>query len=1165
MLRIASSTAEAIDDYVGRRCGFRLSDLTEVALSYSDQRMEATAPHWPSGDRFSFEEQEGEDIRDRALRIRMAPALVTDAEVQASGEFSLDGGWIARCSRPKRAARAWQWATMSEPNLRVNLNPGGHTLYQALAVEGPNAVYPVPASFVLNAVGASMGHLAGLAARDPASLSRAESLTSKRLFRVLAPRTPADSTESPSEDAGKAGGPSGLDVDVVLLPGSRHAFAIAIVGALSGDQLVRALDEADLRLAAVSGRSMREAGVPLAHGGVVRRLVVYGGPISQIAPNVIKPGTQHFHVEELAGFALEAEQDELGIDLVWQFLDEVTSLPGIEELYCWDLYEIWRFWRRYGVVNATGAPITLMVSDEHGMDSWDTSASWEPIEEMLAASGLPPISEWFIAEHEGAGQARLWDRNGYALHVVADPPLIVTASLGKELPALGIDPAFALGIADGVRLTCSGSALVANAIRQPNDCPLMVRLGFTVKRPPSPERKESSEGTLDEEGPLMAIGVRLLDAESPTVDILLGPDWLESLANDTELAHDSLGHAVIAGAGALAGHRVDDKDWKRSSAEAMTAWHGMPPVAALRARETGLTMRGKGHVRLPRSGASMARANRMLAQTIFDAHVTPGHYVGDEAKTLCQTVIAPLMESVLDGLAAHWSEDALVEVAEHLNDACAERARYDAELEMALSAPWADNWVKVALDPSQGPGRTRPLELLLEWLLARRKSGAITPDQFEIAEAADFAELMIHIGTVLAGYQQGLNSMSVIVFEGGVTVVESVPHLDLNTTKEPRFPHRQQLNLDVAAYLQADLVDRRRVRNSDRRLDADTDEPKIFLDRHNTAKLTEFRRLKDLVDLGLSPKLVRASDAIKEWSGTGYDGVHAVLGTAATLGPDDHVQRTSLNVLRAEAIEWSNLDASEIEAAVSRLIMERDGLGAEGLRYWEQERRHQRLTVRPLLAVNDEILVMPWLAATAQELYLRYLEGGRWPWPAKDTPPSVLNALNDWSSPNSKLLETEAEDVVKRLRLPYLKNILPHSPQGLALGLKGELDLLIADADRGRIWVCEVKDSSLASSPRMVRERLDRFWATRGYFNKLEGLRNAVEEHRLAVSRYFDLAEPLDELAVTPLFITRRVSPAAFVVGVSTLFVVVEDLASLLGSPRVPQPGYFNARLGDAQ
>jgi hypothetical protein len=210
-------------------------------------------------------------------------------------------------------------------------------------------------------------------------------------------------------------------------------------------------------------------------------------------------------------------------------------------------------------------------------------------------------------------------------------------------------------------------------------------------------------------------------------------------------------------------------------------------------------------------------------------------------------------------------------------------------------------------------------------------------------------------------------------------------------------------------------------------------------------------------------------------------------------------------------------------------------------------------------------MVMPWLALSAQELYMRYLEAGRWPWPAKDTPSFVLDALNDWGSPNSKLLETEAEDVVKRLQLPYLKNILPESPEGQALELTGELDLLIVDPERTRIWVCEVKDSSFASSPRMIRERMDRFWATAGYLNRLGRLHQAVEGHRSIVAGWFDLASASKNWAVIPLFITRRVSPAAFVLGMSTSFTVVQDLASLLSSPQLPTPGYGGLWPDEAQ
>jgi hypothetical protein len=79
-LRSVAATAEAIDDFVVGRHGFRLTDLLEVALRYCGHRM---AGAWPnSGLALDRPDPPGEDLRAQVRRIARAPITVTATEVR---------------------------------------------------------------------------------------------------------------------------------------------------------------------------------------------------------------------------------------------------------------------------------------------------------------------------------------------------------------------------------------------------------------------------------------------------------------------------------------------------------------------------------------------------------------------------------------------------------------------------------------------------------------------------------------------------------------------------------------------------------------------------------------------------------------------------------------------------------------------------------------------------------------------------------------------------------------------------------------------------------------------------------------------------------------------------------------------------------------------------
>ena len=160
-------------------------------------------------------------------------------------------------------------------------------------------------------------------------------------------------------------------------------------------------------------------------------------------------------------------------------------------------------------------------------------------------------------------------------------------------------------------------------------------------------------------------------------------------------------------------------------------------------------------------------------------------------------MILPAADKALADAIAAWSPDALLAVARCLNDAYADRVRRGTELSLALTAPWGPHWQATALDAPEPATITRPLELLLESLLARPAAGGISPDAFEIAEAADLASEAIDASLALHATRHRLHHLQIAVGEHGqYAITDTAPQ------------HAATATIDIGAYLRADRADR---------------------------------------------------------------------------------------------------------------------------------------------------------------------------------------------------------------------------------------------------------------------------------------------------------------------------------------------------------------------
>lgn len=1140
LLRIVESTAAAIDTYILDHYGFSLSDLLDVSLRYSDRRIGLLSKTW-STERLPRDDPDpnGEYLDERARRISGSPSVILQEEIDAACSISVvSDDWIFQCAHPDRAAAAWEWSTASSRNLQLTLEPMMHSLGTTLSIRSGDHVRPVPASLVLGALAASTALFANEAAADPRSAQALDLLTVQRVIEIFGMDAPLSISDEPSLKSAQGQATDSLGLGLIVVPTNQHAYAIAVVSGLDARGLAKALKEADAILSEMTVEQLSVAGPPIDPTGTIHRLVLYGGPLQQGPPR--HAGIVHLHVEDLATIKLDAQQFEAGPDLIFQFLDELTTMPGIEELLVMDFSDIWRHWRTEGVLNPTGVSgIAFAVDCRQDDAAWLTAASWEPIEAVLTAAGLPPVSTWHTAHLDERGHATLGTNQQSLYLILVDPPIIVNLSLTGGLSDLGFDPLLGIGMVDGMLLTCANFPGVANGFALANQEPLTVFMEFSSERQPGLHEDE------------VAIGVRTVIDPRPAIGLLLGPDWLEMLNRDPYEAHRALGRAIVHCLDELGNH-AHASVWDETRRHFLSEWDAAPPVVMVHFQETTLKARHKGQVSLPRSHATEGRARRLLAIAVLEDGLSPCKLFGKEAREVCQSRIVPAMDRALERVVAEWSEDALLKLAEHLNDAHAERARAETELAMALSAPWADRWRSLSLEARDPSEQTRPLEFLLEILLSEHLAGSVSPDRFAIAEAVDLALEVIKIGVSLSGAERGLNDLAVVVGSGGMTRVAAGPSFEVVETESGADALRITSEIDTEAYLKAQRAHQLRIRafaDLQDSVDVRLDEERIQV----TSPFVPFESIE------LPGSLRSADRAMLAQYGTGLSGLMAVLGTAGSwTSAGDAVELVPLSDLRDAAVAWSSLPIEQIDAALDRLILSGEALRNEGLRYWELEKRRVRLTTRPLVQVDNKVIVVPWLIHATQGIYLRYLLEGRLPWHSTDIPKSVREAFNDYRQVLNRSLERLADTAVEKLDLPHKRNILERDAAALGLQLPGELDLLIADPARSRIWVCEVKDVSAAFSPRTIRNRIDKFTDDDGYVNDLLAREVAVRNNPEAAAKLIAAPAPNRPWRVIPLMVTRDVEPAAFKRDVSVTFTVVDDLPSVLLSEADPPFGHSN-------
>lgn len=1107
----------SVDARCAARFGFRAHDLIEVVLRYGDAEVRHMAAAWPNNER------NGPPV-DRAqtapewfgARVREIPAQVTKAEVQAARRWwAVDrlGAAAAAATEPAAALRAIEWATCDAADLVVD--PLDTALDPTLRVRSERRCWAYPASMMISRLSdCVLRLLAELASEDTdrtlrnTARSKTEALLGVRPTYVGSVAKGGDAGQSPGVAAPER------DPDLVLAFG-RRVITVDIVPTTRPGKTQRAVVDAHgaalgrdfTQLLTRVGRPERQDVVPL-------RLLVTHGPID------VKPihagGFAAIPLVALRRILRDADADEAGRNLVWQFLEDLVHLEDhVDAILPSAAEDLWTHWRRYGgflpvYADVDGPPRAVLVAPTLYDPDWGQAAELEPAAALADLAGLPDVRRMPSVSVGERGRAVVWGNDGSTVIALGPPAVVVAVDTASAAGLKQVDSALAAALAVALRDALLDSGL-GEALAGADG---IYRLALTLcEHLSSPDDAEPAAGQM-----------------SGTVDggwnLILTLDVLRRLVTSPRDVHVALGHWIAQPSLQHPDVRI-----------ALDCWLERPELLTLDSYRPPAEMPPPG-VWMSPTAASRTRAQRAVAAAIPPVdRLPPGRHDGVTAHTFCRSVFLPAALRTLHAEIKHFDRDAaLVAAVAAVDAAYAERAIRRRAIDVGLaSRDAASVRTEVRARPDDA-ALTRPAELLVEEVLASvPPHGHARPDRFDLADLTALAQLVLEAGIGADMAARQMAGVEFVTTEGGGTILRI--RTDLKPEPEESTDGQDAGAVDVEAWLGATL-----------------------------AYQLEHPAVPDVIDPAAEPlgdvpfrpvlagddvptDLRRTEGLMRARLGWGIDTMVAVLATTIA-SPGQAVPERSYGELVDDIVRYSRQPRNEVARAVDFLTLRAQDL-ANDRRFWEQERRAHRLFLKPLVESGDGVLVIPrHLVRALQEVMAEYLGEGRLVWP--DVPQDVRDAVNAVRKTVTTDLETVAAEAVERTGLPFRANLEPHDADQAGIqGLPGEIDLLVCDPARAVLWVVEVKHHIHSASPYSVTKRAERFLKPRkGYVAKLAAKAAVIARHPDLAATLVDGGDGVPPLSwtVRAVMATQRVEPAAFTRGqLDVAFVTVDNLAEHLG------------------
>jgi hypothetical protein len=216
---------------------------------------------------------------------------------------------------------------------------------------------------------------------------------------------------------------------------------------------------------------------------------------------------------------------------------------------------------------------------------------------------------------------------------------------------------------------------------------------------------------------------------------------------------------------------------------------------------------------------------------------------------------------------------------------------------------------------------------------------------------------------------------------------------------------------------------------------------------------------------------------------------------------------------------------------------------------------------------------MPRRVAATQQIFANYTVEGRLPWPPQSLPQAVAAAYKDWQQVRQHAFEFVLEEIVRLCGFTHIKRGLKERPAAkLGLRISGEIDLLLADEHRRRLWVIEAKDGQVpfglsqilyevtdfhGVEPDPASARPSTFKTPEGaYIGKLCKKADDLQEQLVVVLRVFGINDDPSPWQVIPLMVTPNPVAAAFVAEPAVAFTCPGPLPAVLTAADLPAPGH---------
>ena len=215
-------------------------------------------------------------------------------------------------------------------------------------------------------------------------------------------------------------------------------------------------------------------------------------------------------------------------------------------------------------------------------------------------------------------------------------------------------------------------------------------------------------------------------------------------------------------------------------------------------------------------------------------------------------------------------------------------------------------------------------------------------------------------------------------------------------------------------------------------------------------------------------------------------------------------------------------------------------------------KKKERLTINPLVRINDLIIYGNECCNSSLELWKYYILTGVFPFeiPVNSKVDIALKKIHSY---DDKLFEVECGEIAKNvlgeenfiLRLKKFHNISDSLPKYPPCG---EIDLLAINKITKKIFILDSKNYSLRINPKNIKNEIHRFIeSNKSDLVKLTKKEKFVKENIISFLDYFNISNKKDWKVVKG-FIIKQNFPSAHIPEVSADFIFIEDLQNYFES-----------------